>query len=263
MSKITAIVNQKGGVGKTTTALNLSYALSEKGNKVLLIDFDPQASLTLALGYDGNDTINIQTLMAKEIEEEDFDEHYSIKVRDRLELIPASIDLAKLEASLVDVISRETILRDLIGRIEASYDYILIDCSPSLGFLTVNALTASDSLIIPVTPEYLSARGLQLLIESIRKAKRKLNKNLTIDGILLTMVNDRTNLAKKMSEIINNSVQFIETKTGIKTKVFNANIPISVKTGEAIANEQSIIEYDPRNKVAIKYKEFAKEWEGK
>lgn len=147
MAKITAIVNQKGGVGKTTTALNLSYALSEEGKKVLLIDFDPQASLTVALGHNGDNVINIQTLMAGEIEENEIEGDYIMNIKENLDLIPGTLDLAGIEVSLVNVMSRETILKQIIGKVEGNYDYVIIDCSPSLGMLTINALTASDSVI--------------------------------------------------------------------------------------------------------------------
>lgn len=260
MSKITAIVNQKGGVGKTTTALNLSYALSEEGKKVLLIDFDPQASLTVALGYNGDSRINIQTLMAGEIEENEIQEDYIINIKKNLDLIPGTLDLAGIEVSLVNVMSREMILKQVIEKIEASYDYIFIDCSPSLGMLTINALTACNSVIIPVTPEYLSAKGLALLISNINKIKKRLNPNIKIDGVLITMINQRTNLSKEILRVLNDSVEFVKGKYKLDMKIFNSMIPLSVKTGEAILNRKSVIEYDPKNKVSEAYKYFAREW---
>lgn len=261
MSKITAIVNQKGGVGKTTTALNLSYALSEEGKKVLLIDFDPQASLTTALNVDSNKKPNIHTLITQIINEEDLDKNSIINIKENLDLIPSTLDLAAIEMHLVNVISAEFLLKLIIDEIKDKYDNIIIDCSPSLGKLTVNALAASNSVLIPVTPEYLSAKGLEMLADSIRKTKRMLNPQLTIDGILITMVNERTNLAKQMIEVIDGSKDFIKSITGEEVKLFNTIIPISVKTGEAIANKKSIIEYDPRNKVSEAYQYFAWEWE--
>lgn len=260
MSKITAIVNQKGGVGKTTTALNLSYALSEEGKKVLLIDFDPQASLTTALNVDSNKKPNIHTLITQIINEEDLDKNSIINIKENLDLIPSTLDLAAIEMHLVNVISAEFLLKLIIDEIKDKYDNIIIDCSPSLGKLTVNALAASNSVLIPVTPEYLSAKGLEMLADSIRKTKRMLNPQLTIDGILITMVNERTNLAKQMIEVIDSSKDFIKSITGEEAKLFNTIIPISVKTGEAIANKKSIIEYDPKNKVSEAYQYFAWEW---
>ncbi|MGJ0847812.1 ParA family protein [Tissierella praeacuta] len=262
MSKITAIVNQKGGVGKTTTALNLSYALSEEGKKVLLIDFDPQASLTVALGHNGDNTINIQTLMAGEIEENEVKGDYIINIKDNLDLIPGTLDLAGIEVSLVNVMSREMILKQVIEKIESNYDYIIIDCSPSLGMLTINALTACNSVIIPVTPEYLSAKGLGLLISSINKIKKRINPSIEIDGVLITMLNQRTNLSKEMIKTLNESVEFVKSKFNLDMKIFESKIPVSVKTGEAILNKKSVIEYDPKNRVSEAYQYFAWEWSG-
>ncbi|CAK7052074.1 ParA family protein [Tissierella carlieri] len=260
MSKITAIVNQKGGVGKTTTALNLSYALSEEEKKVLLIDFDPQASLTVALGHNGDSTINIQTLMAAEIEENEFKGDYIINIKENLDLIPGTLDLAGIEVSLVNVMSREMILKQVIEKIEANYDYIIIDCSPSLGMLTINALTACNSVIIPVTPEYLSAKGLGLLINNINKIKKRINPNIEIDGVLITMLNQRTKLSKEMLKALNETIEFVKDKFNLEMKIFESKIPISVKTGEAILNKKSVIEYDPKNKVSEAYQYFAWEW---
>lgn len=263
MSKITAIVNQKGGVGKTTTALNLSYALSEEGKKVLLIDFDPQASLTSALGYNGDNMINIQTLMAGEIEENEVEGNFTINIKDNLDLIPGTLDLAGIEVSLVNVMSREMILKQVIEKLEDKYDYIIIDCSPNLGMLTINALTASNSVIIPVTPEYLSAKGLGLLISNINKIKKRINPNIEIDGVLITMLNQRTNLSKEILKTLDESLEFVKDKFNLDMKIFESKIPISVKTGEAILNKKSVIEYDPKNKVSEAYQYFAWEWEGK
>ncbi len=262
MSKITAIVNQKGGVGKTTTALNLGYALSELGKEVLLIDFDPQASLTVALGYNGDDKINIQTLMATAIEENEMIEKdkYILKVKDNLDLIPGTLDLAGIEVSLVNVMSREMILKQVIEAVKKNYDYIIIDCSPSLGMLTINALAACNSVIIPVTPEYLSAKGLALLINNINKIKKRINPSINIDGVLVTMLNQRTNLSKQMLITLNQSVEFVESKYQLDMRIFETMIPTSVKTGEAILNMKSVIEYEPKNKVSEAYQDFAEEW---
>lgn len=262
MSKVTAIVNQKGGVGKTTTALNLGYALSEKGIKVLLIDFDPQSSLTSALGYDAENKENIQTLMTLAIEEEEIigKENYILNIKENLDLIPCSLELSGIEMGLVNVMSRELILKSIIEEIEKDYDYILIDCSPSLGMLTINALAACNTVLIPVTPEYLSAKGLALLINNIKRIKKRLNPSIEIDGILITMIDERTNLSKNMLKALNQSIELIKDKFSLEIKIFESRIPRSVRTGEAILNKKSIIEYEPRNKVAEAYQNFAREW---
>lgn len=261
MSKITAIINQKGGTGKTTTALNLGYALSENGKEVLLIDFDPQASLTAALGCNVGNKSNIQTLMALAIEEKEMiEEGYIYNIKENLDIIPCTLDLAGIEMSLVNVMSRELVLKSVLEDMEKDYDYILIDCSPSLGMLTINALASCNSVIVPVTPEYLSAKGLGLLVSNISRIKKRINSQIEIDGILITMLNERLNLSKEMVNALNESVKFIKNKYNLDIKVFKSKIPISVKTGEAILNKKSILEYAPKNKVAKAYVEFSKEW---
>lgn len=262
MSKVTAIVNQKGGVGKTTTALNLGYALSENNKKVLLIDFDPQSSLTSALGYNAENKDNIETLMTLAIEEEEIigKENYILNIKDNLDLIPCSLELSGIEMGLVNVMSRELILKSIIEEIEKDYDYILIDCSPSLGMLTINALAACNTVLIPVTPEYLSAKGLALLINNIKRIKKRLNPTIEIDGILITMIDERTNLSKNMVDVLNQSIELIKDKFALEIKIFEERIPRSVRTGEAILNKKSIIEYEPKNKVSKAYQNFAREW---
>lgn len=260
MSKITAIVNQKGGIGKTTTALNLGYALSQEGKKVLLIDFDPQSSLSSALGINADNKPNIHTLMANSIEEKEIEENYIININNNLDIIPSTLDLAGIEMTLVNVMSRETILKSIIDEIKTDYDYVLIDCSPSLGTLTINALTACDSVIVPVTPEYLSAKGLGLLVKNINIIKKRINPNIEIDGILITMLNRRTNLSKEMVKAINESTGYIKQQYNLDIQVFESMIPRSVRAGEAMLYKQSVIEYDPKNQVSEAYKEFASEW---
>ncbi|WMJ88536.1 ParA family protein [Anaerocolumna sp. MB42-C2] len=255
MCKVTAIVNQKGGVGKTTTASNLGYALAYQGKKVLEIDLDPQGSLTVSLGYDDNDYINITiaTLMAMAIEEEKLpDRELYIVKAGNIDLIPCNIELSAIEVSLVNAMSRELILKSIIDEIKEFYDYIIIDCSPSLGMLTINALAACDSVIIPVTPEYLSAKGLELLLKNIIRVKKRLNPKIEIDGILLTMFVERTNLSKDITEMI-------EVAYGGQIHIFESRVPKSVQVGYSILHNKSVIEYANKNKVSLAYKQFAQE----
>lgn len=254
-SKIIAIVNQKGGVGKTTTALNMGYALSQMGKKVLLIDFDPQSSLTVCFGYDNTDSINttIYNLMALAIEEKSLPkkEDYIISIG-KIDLIPCNLELSAIEVALVNVMSREMILKSILDEIKEDYDYIIIDCSPSLGMLTINALATCDSVLIPVTPQYLSAKGLELLLKNIIRVKKRINPQIEVDGILLTMYAERMKLSKEVLSIIQEAY-------GDHINIFNSRIPTSVKVGEANMKSKSTIEYDPKNKVSSAYMEFAKE----
>ncbi|TYQ17825.1 UNVERIFIED_CONTAM: chromosome partitioning protein [Acetivibrio alkalicellulosi] len=254
-SKVISIVNQKGGVGKTATTLNLGYALSEMGKKVLLIDFDPQSSLTVCLGYDNTDSLSttIYNLMALATEEEDLPEKEKyIQKIGKLDLIPCNLELSAIEIALVNVMSRELILKSIVDEIKSNYDYVIIDCSPSLGMLTINALAACDSVIIPVTPQYLSAKGLELLLRNIIRVKKRINQKIEVDGILLTMYTERMKLTKEVLSIIQDAY-------GNYINIFSSMIPTSVKVGEANMKSKSIIEYDPKNKVTTKYVEFAKE----
>lgn len=254
MAKIIAIVNQKGGVGKSVTTRNLGEALGLKGKKVLLIDFDPQGSLSIASGIDAeNLDITICNLMEQAMEDMPFTHlEDSIQRLQNIDIISANIELASLEAALVNVMSREQMLKSVVDEIKDSYDYVLIDCSPSLGMLTINALTTADSVIIPVTPQYLSAKGLEMLLKSIVRVKRRLNRGLQIEGILMTMHDKRMKLTREIENII------LEAYQG-EVSIFDTRIPTSVKMGEAILNQQSIIQYAPKNSVAEAYKQLAME----
>lgn len=255
MSKVIAIVNQKGGVAKTVTTLNLGYALSEMGKKVLLIDFDPQSSLTVCFGYDNTDNINttIYNLMALAIEEKNLPEKDKyILSTGKVDLIPCNLELSAIEIALVNVMSRELILKSIIDEIKEDYDYVIIDCSPSLGMLTINALAACDSVIIPVTPQYLSAKGLELLLKNILRVKKRINPKIQVDGILLTMYAERMKLSKEVLSIIQEAY-------GSHIHIFESKIPTSVKVGESNLRNKSIIEYNPKNKVSIAYGELARE----
>ena len=252
---IIALSNQKGGVGKTTTCANLGIGLAMEGKKVLVVDADPQSSLSISLGYPQPDQlpVTITDLMKKVILDKPITEGEGIlHQKEGVDLLPASIELAGLEASMVNVMSRETILRQVLNEIGKPYDFILLDCMPSLGMLTINALAAADSVLIPVQAHYLPAKGLEQLLQTISKVRRQIKPDLRIEGILLTMVDSRTNYARDISNLIR------ETYGG-KLKVFATDIPLSVRAAEISAEGKSIYAHDPKGKVAAAYKELTKE----
>lgn len=252
---IIALSNQKGGVGKTTTCANLGIGLAMEGKKVLVVDADPQSSLSISLGYPQPDQlpVTITDLMKKVILDKPITEGEGIlHQKEGVDLLPASIELAGLEASMVNVMSRETILRQVLNEIGKPYDFILLDCMPSLGMLTINALAAADSVLIPVQAHYLPAKGLEQLLQTISKVRRQIKPDLRIDGVLLTMVDSRTNYARDISNLIR------ETYGG-KLKVFATDIPLSVRAAEISAEGKSIYAHDPKGKVAAAYKELTKE----
>lgn len=255
MSKTIAIANQKGGVGKTTTTVNLGIGLAKEGKRVLLIDCDAQASLTESLGYrnpDGMD-ITLSTLMQKVIEEQPIAADEGILHHaEGIDLVPANIELSGMETALINIMSRERILKDYINQVKSNYDYILIDCTPSLGMLTVNALTAANEVIIPVQAHYLPAKGLEQLMKTVSKVKRQINPKLKIGGILLTMLDSRTNFAKEISSLIRDTY-------GKNLKIFKAEIPMSIRAAETSASGKSIYAYDKNGKVAEAYKNLTKE----
>ena len=248
-TQIIAIANQKGGVGKTTTCANLGIGLAQAGKKVLLIDGDPQGSLTISLGNPQPDKLPFtlsdamgKILMDQPIRPGEGILHHA----EGVDLMPADIQLSGMEVSLVNAMSRETILRQYLDTLKGQYSHILIDCQPSLGMLTVNALAAANRIIIPVQA------GLEQLISTVSKVKRQINPKLQIDGILLTMVDNRTNFAKEIAALLRDTY-------GSKIKVFGTEIPHSVRAKEISAEGKSIFAHDPGGKVAEGYRNLTKE----
>jgi len=251
---VMAVVNQKGGTGKTTTCENLGVGLAMEGKKVLVVDADPQASLTISLGYPVPDKLSptLSDMMGKMAEQPIKPGEGILKHDEGVDLMPANIELSGLEVSLVNAMSRETILRQYLDTVKPNYDFILLDCMPSLGMLTVNALAAADNVIIPVQAAYLPAKGLEQLLQTINKVKKNINPKLKIEGILLTMVDSRTNYAKDISNLIRENY-------GGKLKVYKTDIPRSVRAEEISAEGTSIFKHDPKGKVADAYRVLTKE----
>ena len=257
---VLAVVNQKGSprkffARKTTTCENLGVGLAQEGKKVLLVDVDPQGSLTISLGYPRPDDLEstLSELMAKVMQETPLSPGEGLLHHEEgVDLIPANISLSGIEVSLVNAMSRETILKQLMEPLKRQYDFILLDCMPSLGMLTVNALAAADNVLIPVQAQYLSAKGLEQLLQTVNKVRRQINPKLRIEGILLTMVDGRTNYAKEISNLIRETY-------GSKIKVFGTDIPHSVRAAEISAEGKSIFRHDPKGKVASAYRTLAKE----
>ncbi len=255
MCKVIAVANQKGGVGKTTTTVNLGVGLARKGKRVLLIDADPQGSLTISLGVREPDRLEytISNIILDVINEEEMPEDKGIiSHKEGIDFIPANIELSGLEVSLVNVMSRELIMRNFVQSIRDDYDYILIDCMPSLGMITINALACADTVLIPVQVSYLPVKGLQQLVKTIARVKKQLNPKLEIEGILLTMADYRTNYAKDISSAIYDT--YADDINVLKTV-----IPTSVRAAETTIQGTSIYQYDGKGKVAKAYEKVTEE----
>lgn len=249
-----AVINQKGGTGKTTTCENLGVGLAMEGKKVLLVDADPQGSLTVSMGWQDPDTlpITLSALMQKAMNDQCIPPGEGILHHaEGVDLIPANIELAGLEVALVNTMSREKVMKQVLENAKREYDYILIDCTPSLGMLTVNALAAADSALIPVQAQYLSAKGLEQLLQTVQKVRRQINPKLKIEGILLTMTDSRTIYGQQISNLIRQAY-------GKHLKVFDQTIPRSVRAAETSTTGKSIFQYAPKGKVAEAYHSIAK-----
>jgi len=255
MGKVLVIANRKGGCGKSTTAVSLGVGLARHGKKTLIIDADRQHSLSISLGVNDPDKlpVSLASIMSNIINGDEIDPtcgiiHHS----EGVDLIPANNSLAGMEISLASLIGRETILKQYIDMVKPQYDYCLIDTAPTLDLLSINALAAADSVIIPVTPKYLDAKGLELLLKSISQIRRAINPNLDISGIVLTMVDRRTIFTRDI-------ISLVENAYGNKIRIFNEHIPHSVRAVESTAQGISIYKHDPNGKVAAAYAALTKE----
>lgn len=248
MVKVIAIANQKGGVGKTTTAVNLAACLANEGRKVLLIDSDPQGNATSGLGFDKRDVK--KCVYDNLINDVPMAETLKHTAYENLDIIPATIQLAGAEIELVSLMNREGRLKNALERVKHDYDYVVIDCPPSLGLLTINALTAASSVMIPVQCEFYALEGITMLMNTIQLVQRNLNPALKLEGVVMTMFDSRTNLAQDVVE---------EVKKYFKTKMYKTIIPRNVRLSEAPSHGMPVIDYDSKSKGAQVYMELAQE----
>ena len=254
-AKITAICNQKGGVGKTVTTVNLGIGLAREGKRVLLVDVDSQGSLTASLGYQHPDKMEntLSEILGRIISDEPVSPGEGIiHHAEGVDLLPANIELSGLEVTLVNTMSRETILREYLNSVRDQYDVILLDCCPSLGMLTINALAAADEVIIPLMAHCLSIKGMEQLIRTISNVKRKINPQLEIAGILITMADMRTNYSREIVELLHSAY-------GGKLRIFDSIIPLSIRAAETSAEGRSIYLHDPAGKVSAAYAALTRE----
>ena len=253
--KTIAIANQKGGVGKTTTAFSLGVALANNDKKVLVVDADPQANLTTYMGFYDEDNIDvtISTLIERFIDDQDIKPEQAIlHHQENIDLIPSNLNLSMTESNLLNAMSREYAMKNCLSELKNQYDYIIIDCMPSLSMITTNALATADEVIIPVQSQYLSARGMGNLLNIISKVRRQINKDLKVGGILLTLVDSRTKLPNTIKEQL-------EKNYGNIVRLYETHIPCAIKTAESTSKGKSIFAYDKSSKVAQAYTSFAKE----
>ena len=255
MTKVIAIANQKGGVGKTSTTVNLGAGLVRQGFDVLLVDMDSQANLTMALGFQNPDEMQftIANVLQKAVREETIIPEEGILTNEEgIDLMPSNVQLSGVELSLINEYGREAVLKQYIDAVRLNYDYILIDCAPSLSVLTINALVAADSVLIPTQPQYFSMAGIQMFYDTFCKVKRKMNPSLQIEGVLVTMMDNRPNFTKDL-------VAQLRGSYGDTFKVFDTEIPTSIRMSESSARGRSIFAYDRKNKVAAAYEKLTRE----